>query len=420
MGMTISEKILARAAGLQEVHAGEIVWAKVDNAMMDDILGPRVQIAEKMKELQASVWDPEKITVISDHYTPPASVKQAEIVKFTREWAAENGVSHYYEFCGPCHQVMVEEGRVRPGDVVVGTDSHTCAYGALGAFSTGVGSTEMLGVVTTGEIWLKVPETILVKVDGKLPAGVMAKDVILKTIGILGHAGATYRAIEFQGSTLTDMIMDERLCITNMAVEAGAKNGIIPCDGITLDYLRSIGVSGGTAYADDEDAVFCRTVEIDAAALEPLCACPHEVDNVCRIRDLEKKVPLNQIYIGSCTGGRYNDLKTAADLLRGRHIAPGLRLLVSPASRKIWERCAREGILSTLSEAGATVLASTCGACLGIHSGAIAAGETCISTTNRNFIGRMGSKEGRIYLASPASAAASAVTGIITDPREFL
>lgn len=419
MGMTISEKILARAAGRQEVRAGEIVWARVDNAMMDDILGPRVQIAEKMKELRAIVWDPDKVTVIADHYTPPASIKQAAIVKFTREWAAEYGVWHYYEFAGPCHQVMVEEGRVRPGDLVVGTDSHTCAYGALGAFSTGIGSTEMLGVVTTGEIWLKVPETIRIDVNGSLGKGVMAKDVILKTIGILGHDGATYKAMEFHGSTLDRMIMDERLCITNMAVEAGAKNGIITCDGITREYLAGIGVAGGTEYSADGDAVYCRTLEIDADALEPLCACPHEVDNVCRILDAGK-VKLNQIYIGSCTGGRYNDLKTAAELLKGKKIAKGVRLLVSPASKKIWERCAREGILTTLSEAGATVLASTCGACLGIHSGTIAAGETCISTTNRNFIGRMGSKEGDVYLASPASAAASAVTGCVTDPREFL
>ena len=419
MGMTISEKILARAAGRQEVRAGEIVWARVDNAMMDDILGPRVQIAEKMKELRAIVWDPDKVTVIADHYTPPASIKQAAIVKFTREWAAENGVEHYYEFAGPCHQVMVEEGRVKPGDLVVGTDSHTCAYGALGAFSTGIGSTEMLGVVTTGEIWLKVPETIRIDVNGSLGKGVMAKDVILKTIGILGHDGATYKAMEFHGSTLDRMIMDERLCITNMAVEAGAKNGIITCDGITREYLAGIGVAGGTEYSADGDAVYCRTLEIDADALEPLCACPHEVDNVCRILDAGK-VKLNQIYIGSCTGGRYNDLKTAAELLKGKKIAKGVRLLVSPASKKIWERCAREGILTTLSEAGATVLASTCGACLGIHSGTIAAGETCISTTNRNFIGRMGSKEGDVYLASPASAAASAVTGCVTDPREFL
>lgn len=419
MGMTISEKILARAAGRQEVHAGEIVWARVDNAMMDDILGPRVQIAEKMKQLNAGVWDPEKITVIADHYTPPASIKQAAIVKFTREWAAEYGVRHYYEFAGPCHQVMVEEGRVRPGDLVVGTDSHTCAYGALGAFSTGIGSTEMLGVVTTGEIWLKVPESIRINVNGNLAGGVMAKDVILKTIGILGHDGATYKAMEFHGSTLDHMIMDERLCITNMAVEAGAKNGLIPCDDVTREYLAGIGVAGGTEYSADADAVYCRTVDIDADTLEPLCACPHEVDNVCRILDAGR-VKLDQIYIGSCTGGRYNDLKTAAELLKGRKIAPGVRLLVSPASKKIWERCAREGILTTLSEAGATVLASTCGACLGIHSGTIAAGETCISTTNRNFIGRMGSKEGDVYLASPASAAASAVTGFITDPRTLL
>lgn len=419
MGMTISEKILARASGALEAHAGDIVWAKVDNAMMDDILGPRVEIAEKMEELGAKIWDPSKVTVISDHYTPPANAKQAEIVKFTREWSAAHGVEHYYEFAGPCHQVMVEKGRVAPGMVVVGTDSHTCAYGALGAFATGVGSTEMLGVVSTGEIWLKVPETIKVQFDGALRKGVMAKDVILKAIGEIGHNGATYKALGFCGTTFQNMIMDERLCVTNMAVEAGAKNGIIPCDDITLAYLRSIGADTGIAYADDEDAVYCETYRFDASLLEPQCACPHEVDNVCRVLDAGD-VKIHQAYIGSCTGGRYNDLKAAAAMLAGKKIAKGIRLLVSPASKEIWERCDRDGILSVLAEAGATVLASTCGACLGIHSGAIGAGEVCVSSTNRNFIGRMGSKQGDVYLASPLTVAASALTGKLTDPREFL
>lgn len=419
MGMTISEKILARASGHREVHAGEIVWAKVDNAMMDDILGPRVEIAEKMEELGASVWDPEKVTIISDHYTPPANAKQAEIVKFTREWARAHAIRHYYEFDGPCHQVMVEKGRVRPGDVVIGTDSHTCAYGALGAFSTGVGSTEMLGIIATGEIWLKVPESIQVRFDGTAPKGVMAKDVILKAIGEIGHNGATYKALSFCGSTFEQMMMDERLCVTNMAVEAGAKNGLIPCDEITREYLRSIGAEPGIAYSDDEDAVFCQSFHFHAEELEPLCACPHEVDNVCRVIDAGH-VPIHQVYIGSCTGGRYHDLEAAAGLLKGKQIASGIRLLISPASKEIWRRCSRNGILDILADAGATVLASTCGACLGVHSGAIGAGEVCVSTTNRNFIGRMGSAKGAVYLASPLTAAASALTGQLTDPREFM
>lgn len=418
MGMTISEKILARASGQDAVKAGDIVWARVDRAMMDDILGPRVEIADKMELLKAKVWDPDRVVIVSDHYTPPANEKQAEIVRFTREWAKNHGIDHYYEFAGPCHQVMVEHGHALPGEVILGTDSHTCTYGALGAFSTGIGSTEMLGVLATGEIWLKVPQTIRVRVDGTLPDKVMAKDVILKAIGIMGHNGATYKAMEFCGTTFDRMIMDERLCVANMAVEAGAKNGIIACDDITRQYLDSIGAGRGTEFASDGDASYCRTVELDAAELVPVCACPHEVDNVTPIKDRET-VSINQAYIGSCTGGRYHDLKTAADWLKGKKVAKGVRLLISPASRRVWEQCARDGILTTLSEAGATVLASSCGACLGVHSGAIGAGEVCVSSTNRNFIGRMGSKKSQVYLASPLSVAVAAVTGHLADPREY-
>ena len=419
MGMTISEKILARASGRPEVRAGEIVWAKVDKAMMDDILGPRVEIAEKLEMLGAKIWDPARVTVISDHYTPPANAKQAEIVKFTREWAQANCVEHYYEFAGPCHQVMVEKGRVAPGEVVVGTDSHTCTYGALGAFATGIGSTEMLGVLATGEIWLKVPQTIRLRFDGALRDGVMAKDVVLRAIGTVGHNGATYKAMEFCGTTFRSMIMDERLCVANMAVEAGAKNGLVPYDDVTRAYLEELGVEGGWPCESDPDAVYCQDLHFDATDLEPLCACPHEVDNVAPVREVAG-VTIHQAYLGSCTGGRYHDLARAADLLRGKKIAKGIRLLVSPASREIWERCARDGILTTLSEAGATVLASSCGACLGVHSGAIGAGEVCVSATNRNFIGRMGSKQGQVYLGSPLTVAASALTGQLTDPRDVI
>ncbi len=416
MGKTISEKILAKAANVDSVSAGEIIWVKVDQAMLDDILGPRVEIAEKMQMLSAKVWNPDKVTVISDHYTPAANATQAQIVKFTREWSLENNIQHYYELAGPCHQVMVEKGRVAPGEVIIGTDSHTCAYGALGAFSTGVGSTEMLGVLVTGEIWLRVPQTILVNFDGAFNDGVMAKDAILAAIGKIGHSGATYKALEFAGSSIKNMIMDERLCITNMAVEAGAKNGIIQPDEITRSYLQSIGINRGEFFASDKDANYLQTVNIDINKLEPVCACPHEVDNVTEIKNLPE-IKIHQAYIGSCTGGRYNDLKVAAQLLKGKKIAKGTRLLVSPASKEIWDICVKDGTLSTLSDAGATILASSCGACLGIHSGAIAEGEVCISATNRNFIGRMGSKNSQVYLASPLSVAAAALTGKIVDPR---
>ena len=419
MGYTISEKIMARASGNEHVHADDILWVDIDRAMMDDVLGPRLEIDDRLREMGVDVWDPDKVVIISDHYTPPANLHQANIVKFTREWAKEHGISRYYEFAGPCHQVMVEHGHVLPGSVVVGTDSHTCTYGALAAFATGVGSTEMAGVLATGQTWMKVPQTIRVTWNGELPERVMAKDVSLKTIGAVGHSGATYKTLEYAGDTIQRMMMDERLCLTNMAVEAGAKAGIVGYDDVTAEYLARFGVSQRSDHLNsDPDAVFCAEYAFKAGELAPQVACPHEVDHVCEAAE-QSGVQIHQAYIGSCTGGRYHDLKMAAELLRGRKIAPGLRLLVSPASREIYNQCLREGILEVLAEAGATVLASSCGACLGIHSGTLADGEVCISTTNRNFIGRMGSKTSSVYLASPVTVAASALTGHITDPREI-
>ena len=419
MGYTISEKILARASGRTAVQAGEIVTAKVDKAMMDDILGTRVQIAEHMKEIRDEVWDPDKVVIISDHYTPPASVKQAEIVKFTRDWAKEHGVEQYFEYVGPCHEIMAEHGHHVPGTVVVGTDSHTCTGGAFGAFATGIGSTEMLGVLLTGEIWMKVPETIKVEWNGSLKDRVMAKDVSLATIGEIGHAGATYQAVEYTGSAIDAMIMDERMCISNMAVEMGAKVGLMRPDEKTAAFLKDHGVADGyEAFGADPDAVYSRTISHDAAELIPMVACPHQVDNV-KPAEEASDIPIHQAYIGSCTGGRYNDLKMAAEILRGRKIAKGLRLLVSPASDEVWRRADEDGILKTLADAGAAILGPTCGVCVGLHSGMIAAGENCISSSNRNFIGRMGSKDAGIYLASPMTVAASALTGYVTDPRKI-
>lgn len=419
MGKTMSEKILAKASGKKEVSAGEIVWARVDRAMMDDILGPRVEIARHMKEIRDEVWDREKVVIISDHYTPPASVHQAEIVKFTRDWAAEHGIRNYFEFVGPCHQIMAEHGFVRPGTLVVGTDSHTCMGGALGAFATGIGSTEMMGVLLRGEIWLRVPETIRVVWDGTLPDTVMAKDIALKTIGEVGHAGATYKTVEYVGSTIHSLDIDERMAITNMAVEMGAKAGLMEPDEKTRAYLEAQGVFG-VQYdlKSDEDAKTCQTMRFRAEELSPMVACPHHVDNVTEASNVQK-IRIHQAYIGSCTGGRYHDLLMAARLLKGRKIAGGLRLLVSPASDSIWKKADKDGILQVLAEAGATVLAPTCGVCVGLHSGMLAGGENCISSSNRNFIGRMGSKDAGIYLASPLTVAASALTGFVTDPREI-
>ena len=421
MGKTMSEKILARASGKAEVSAGDIVWANVDRAMMDDILGPRVEIAEGMKEIRDQVWDPEKVVIISDHYTPPANEKQAEIVKFTRDWAKAHGIEQYYEFQGPCHQVMAETGNVRPGTVVLGTDSHTCMGGALGAFASGVGSTEMLGILLTGQTWLRVPETIRVCWSGVLPTGVMAKDISLKTIGHIGHAGATYKAVEYVGETIFALSVDERLCISNMAVEMGAKVGLMEPDEKTLDFLREHGVdtSGFTPLSSDPDAVFCQTLDFDASTLEPMVACPHLVDNVHPVTECEAE-EIHQAYLGSCTGGRYSDLAAALRILKGRKIKKGVRLLVSPASPEIWKRADSEGILRGLADAGATILAPTCGVCVGLHSGLLAAGESCVSSSNRNFIGRMGSKQAKIFLGSPLTVAASALEGHLADPRKYL
>ena len=419
MGMTMSEKILAHAAGLTQVEAGQIVMAKVDKAMMDDLLGPRVEIAEQMERMGAKIWDANKVVIISDHYTPPANAAQADIVKFTREWAKEKGVANYYEYIGPCHQIMIEKGHSLPGEVIVGTDSHSCSYGAVGSFATGIGSTEMLGVLMMGEIWLKVPETIRVEWSGKLNAGVMAKDISLRTIKQIGHAGATYQTVEYVGSGIRALPMDERICIANMAVEMGAKAGLMEYDEETAAYLRSIGVEKEfTRISSDPDARYSSVLQFDASTLVPQIACPHEVDNVFDITDVKSKI--DQAYVGSCTGGRYTDLKMAAQILKGHKVASGVRLLVSPASSSVYERCLRDGILGDLAAAGAIILPATCGACLGLHSGTIGEGEVCISSTNRNFIGRMGSKKSFVYLGSPAVAAASAITGQITDPREFL
>lgn len=418
MGMTMSEKILSMACCKTKVSPGEIVWVRVDRAMMDDILGPRVEISNNFKKLKTKIWDESKVVVISDHYTPPANAKQAEIVKYTREWAEENKINNYYEFIGPCHQIMVEKGYVLPGEIIVGTDSHTCTYGALGSFATGIGSTEMSAVLMTGQIWFKVPKTIKVEWNGKLGEYVMAKDIALKSIGEIGHSGATYMAVEFSGDTIDELIIDERLAITNMAVEMGAKTGLIAVDDKTVEYLKKTGVTKEiNKINSDEDASFFRKYSFDSENLEPMVACPHEVDNVQIIKNIEK-TKINQAYIGSCTGGRYNDLKVAAEILNGKKVAKGVRLLISPASKDIYNQCIKTGVMEILSDAGATILAPSCGACLGVHSGAIGEGETCFSTTNRNFVGRMGSVKSYVYLGSPASVAVSAIAGYIKDPRE--
>lgn len=418
MGKTMAEKLLAKASGKTEINAGEIVIAKVNTCMVDDALGP-VFIEKQLDKLGNHFASKASIVCIADHLTPSATVDQAEIVAATRKWASRHGIA-YYEGEGPCHQVLAERGYDLPGTVLVGTDSHTVTAGAFGCFGTGIGSTEAVGVITTGEIWLRVPETIAVCWNGKLSRGVYAKDVMLRTTREIGHAGATYMALEFMGRTIQEMPMDERMCLSNMSVETGAKAGLIAPDAETERYLREHGCTREyTCLTSDADAVYAKTLAFQAEDLAPQVACPHAVDNVCDVADAAD-VPVHQAYIGSCTGGRITDLAAAAEILEGRRIASGTRLFVSPGSKRIYAEAMRRGYLQTILDAGGTVLAPTCGACVGLHSGIISAGENCVSATNRNFRGRMGSYDSGLYLASPATVAASALTGHLTDPREFL
>ena len=418
MGKTLAEKILAKCAGQKNVTAGEIIIGKVDCAMLDDTLGPPY-VDAGLKRLGADIWDRSKVVLICDHYTPPGSIAQANVVAFNRKWSKEYEIQNYFEECGPCHQILAENGFDLPGTLLVGVDSHTVTAGAFGCFGTGIGSTEMVGVLATGEIWLMVPESMKITWTGQLPRRVMAKDIFLRTIKDVKHAGATYQAMEFCGSTIRALPMDERMCISNMAVEAGAKAGLIACDDVTRQYLQQVGNRKAyEVFESDADAVYSQKLEYQATELIPQLACPHAVDNVCDVTAVAG-IPIQRSYIGSCTGGRMTDLLMAAEILKGKKLTRDCKLLVSPSSKTIWEEAARTGILNILSEAGATILAPTCGACVGYHSGLLADGETCVSTTNRNFKGRMGSRQADIYLASAATAAASALAGKITDPREI-
>lgn len=414
----MAEKILAKAAGQQSVKSGDIVWAKVDVALMHDLLGPRL-IDSGFRRLGGKLFDKEKVVLVSDHCTPPATIQQADILKYTRDWAREFELPFYYEFEGPCHQVMVEHGHVQPGRLIVGTDSHTCMAGGMGAFATGIGSTEMIGVLLTGETWLKIPETIKVNWEGNIPRGVYSKDLILKTIKDIGHAGATYQVLEFSGSAIRGMSLDERLVLSNMAVEAGAKTGLIEPDETVTNFLKEKGIQEVELLRSDADAGYVRELTYDASALEPQVACPHEIDNVHPISTVEG-VKVDQVYLGSCTNGRLSDLRMAAQILKGRKISKDVRCLVVPASQAVWTQANKEGILDILTEAGCYVNMPSCGACGGFTSGVIGAGEVVISSSNRNFKGRMGSPLGEIYLGSPATVAATAIEGKIADPRKYL
>ncbi|MEM3715719.1 MAG: homoaconitase large subunit [Candidatus Bathyarchaeia archaeon] len=418
--MTISEKILAHASGKEYVRPGDIVDAKVDMAMINEITGPLAIQMFKRIGLE-KVWDNQRIVLVLDHQVPADSVKSAELHKIMRMFAKEQSIPYLYDVGdgGICHQVMVERGHVRPGELIVGADSHTCTYGALGAFATGIGSTEMAAVFATGKIWLKVPSTIRINVTGSFMELVTPKDLILNVIGKVGADGAIYKAVEFTGPTISAMSISGRLTLCNMAVEMGAKTGIIEPDEKTVQYVRERTDKQFKIFRSDPDAKYERTLEFDVSNLEPMIACPHSVDNVKPVKEVEG-VKIDQAFLGSCTNGRLEDLEIAARILRGRRVKKGVRMLVTPASSEVYLEALRGGILEVFVRAGAYVCNPTCGACFGGHMGLLAAGEVCVSSSNRNFIGRMGSPEAEIYLASPATVAASAVEGKITDPRRFL
>jgi 3-isopropylmalate/(R)-2-methylmalate dehydratase large subunit len=416
--MNIIEKILANASGKQEVSQGEIVEAKIDVAMTHDLTGPLA--IKSFHEIGAKkVWDSNKVVIIIDHLVPASSVISAELHKTVRNFAKEQHIENFYDVGrgGVCHQVMPEKGHVRPGEVIVGSDSHTCTYGAFGAFATGIGSTEMAAVFATGKLWFRVPEVIKVDVTGKFKKLVTAKDLTLNIVGKIGADGAIYKGLEFGGSTIRDMTIDGRMVLSNMAVEMGAKAGLIEPDKKTVDYVKARTDKQFTPVKSDPDSTYEKIVNMDISELEPQVAVPHSVDNVKPVSEIED-VKVDQAFIGSCTNGRLEDFRVAAQILKGKKISRGVRLVVIPASQEIYLNAINEGLIKTFMDAGATVGNPNCGPCLGGHMGILAEGEACISTSNRNFIGRMGSTKSFVYLASPATVAASAITGKITDPRK--
>ena len=424
---TIAEKILARASGKGEVEAGEIVMADIDIAMIHDLTGP-LAVESFNKIGTEKVWDSSKIVIPFDHQVPADSLDSANNHIFMRNFVKEQNIEHFYDVNeGVCHQVLPEKGHVLPGTLIVGADSHTCTYGAFGAFATGIGSTDMAMVLSTGQLWFKVPETIQFNINGSLKENVSAKDVILHIIGQVGADGSTYKSCEFIGETVSDMSMSDRMVLSNMAIEMGGKTGLMEPDAKTYDYLKdrvsSENKSRLKAFIEKSnlktspDSASLETIDIDVNNLEPQIACPHNVDNVKPASELGD-VELDQVFIGSCTNGRIEDLRDAAKILKGNKIANGLRMLVIPASRETYLKALDEGLLKIFVEAGALISQPCCGPCLGGHTGLIGPGEVSLSTSNRNFKGRQGSPEGEVYLSSAKVAATSAIEGRIAVPEE--
>ena len=416
--MTMAEKILAAHAGLDEVKPGQLIECDLDLVLANDVTAP---IAIKtVRQITDKVFDADKVVLVPDHYVPNKDIKSAEQAKIVRDFAREQGISHYYEVgcMGVEHALLPEQGVVGAGDLVIGADSHTCTYGALGAFSTGVGSTDAGVGMAVGKAWFKVPETILFKIDGELAPGVTGKDVILHIIGMIGVDGALYKAMEFTGSAIANLPMDERLSISNMAIEAGGKAGLIPVDDVTRAYLDGRTERPYTAYYSDPDAEFAQVYEIDAADIVPTVAFPHLPSNTRPVTEA-RDVKIDQAVIGSCTNGRLDDMRQAAAVLKGRTIHPDVRCIVIPATQKVYRQCMEEGLMDIFLDANCAVSTPTCGPCLGGYMGILAAGERAIATTNRNFVGRMGDPTSEVYLSSPAVAAASAVLGRIGLPEDL-
>lgn len=417
MAMTMTQKILAAHAGKSEVHAGELIMAKLDLVLGNDITTP-VAIGEFGKFGRKEVFDKEKIALVPDHFAPNKDIKAATQCATMRCFAKAQGIKNYFEVghdCGVEHALLPEKGLVTAGDCIIGADSHTCTYGAVGAFSTGVGSTDMACGMATGETWFRVPAAIKVEVKGKFRPNVSGKDLILHLIGMIGVDGARYESLEFTGEGISELTMDDRFTIANMAIEAGAKNGIFPVDAATLEYLKAHGAKEPVVYAADEDAEYERTVTIDLNELEPTVAFPHLPENTRKASEAGE-IKIDQVVIGSCTNGRIGDMRIAAGIMKGKKVHPDVRCIVIPATQRVWLEAMREGLLEIFAEAGCVVSTPTCGPCLGGYMGILAKGEKCVATTNRNFVGRMGHVESEIYLASPATAAASAIAGRIVAP----
>lgn len=418
MGMTMTQKILADHAGLESVKAGQLVKAKLDMVLGNDITTP-VAVKEFRKIGVNKVYDVNKIAIVPDHFTPNKDIKSAEQVKFIKEFAREMGIVNYFEIgqMGVEHALLPEKGLVVPGDVVIGADSHTCTYGALGAFSTGVGSTDMAAGMAIGEAWFKVPEAKKFILKGKPGKWVSGKDVILHIIGMIGVDGALYESMEFTGEGVGYLSMDDRFSMANMAIEAGGKNGIFEVDEKTLEYVKEHSIKPYKIYKADDDAEYNATYEIDLSTIKPTVAFPHLPENT-RTIDNVGNVKIDQVIIGSCTNGRIEDLRVAGQILKGKKVHPDVRCIIIPATQKIWKQAMSEGLFDIFVDAGAAVSTPTCGPCLGGHMGILAKGERAVATTNRNFVGRMGDPGSEVYLASPAVAAASAIAGKIASPDE--